>query len=232
MTQLSPQRATFPTLQDLRLHSRGKVRDTYELSQDTLLIVASDGVSIFDFVLNAHVPQKGEILTALTVYWTLTSLCDLPNHSKSDVRSIPYKTGDPVGVVAQTTFIQKEVASILDAIRARYPDTVYVPTLCEDILWRQEELEEKAPSFDGVIIIGATISANTTHLAKMAEELVEKGLVKRSFFIPNASEFSSDALAGLRRIFVTTGASAPPSAIRSVIEKFEQIGGIRHYASA
>ncbi len=50
---------------------RGKVRDTYTLDghPNTLLHVASDGVSIFDLVLNTLVPQKGEVLTALTVFW-------------------------------------------------------------------------------------------------------------------------------------------------------------------
>lgn len=50
---------------------QGKVRDTYTLPDhpDLLLVVASDRLSIYDFVLNCLVPQKGEVLTALTVFW-------------------------------------------------------------------------------------------------------------------------------------------------------------------
>ena len=49
----------------LPLISRGKVRDTYALPNPALLLsVATDRVSIFDFVLPAEVPQKGEVLAA------------------------------------------------------------------------------------------------------------------------------------------------------------------------
>lgn len=65
-------------VQGLPLVSRGKVRDTYLLehhphyaADDLLLVVASDRISIFDFVLNATVPRKGEVLTAMNVFWKL-----------------------------------------------------------------------------------------------------------------------------------------------------------------
>lgn len=61
-----------------RIH-QGKVRDTYELPghPDLLLVVATDRLSIFDFVLPCLVPKKGEVLTALTVFWLgLIEICD------------------------------------------------------------------------------------------------------------------------------------------------------------
>jgi phosphoribosylaminoimidazole-succinocarboxamide synthase len=49
---------------------QGKVRDTYALpDEDLMLVVATDRVSIFDFVLNCTIGAKGEILAALTVFW-------------------------------------------------------------------------------------------------------------------------------------------------------------------
>ncbi|MFH1968104.1 MAG: phosphoribosylaminoimidazolesuccinocarboxamide synthase [bacterium] len=68
MATLSPVRAGFPVL-GLDLLSRGKVRDTYELDHGCLLSSATDGISIFDFVLNALVPQKGIILNAMNHFW-------------------------------------------------------------------------------------------------------------------------------------------------------------------
>ncbi|MDD5726081.1 MAG: phosphoribosylaminoimidazolesuccinocarboxamide synthase [Patescibacteria group bacterium] len=55
----------------LELINRGKVRDTYALPghSDKMLVVASDRLSIFDFVLPALVPQKGAILTAMNIFW-------------------------------------------------------------------------------------------------------------------------------------------------------------------
>ncbi len=61
------------------LHS-GKVRDLYELPDGHLLMVASDRISIFDFVLDTTIPDKGEILTRMSLWW-FDQLADLlPNH--------------------------------------------------------------------------------------------------------------------------------------------------------
>lgn len=60
----------------------GKVRDLYasEDPGDTrILVVASDRVSAFDFVLSPGVPQKGELLTTLSMWW-FDKLADVPNH--------------------------------------------------------------------------------------------------------------------------------------------------------
>ena len=61
------------------LHS-GKVRDLYDLSDGHLLMVASDRISAFDFVLTPGIPDKGEILTRMSLWW-FDQLADLvPNH--------------------------------------------------------------------------------------------------------------------------------------------------------
>jgi phosphoribosylaminoimidazole-succinocarboxamide synthase len=53
---------------DLKLFRRGKVRDVYDLG-DKLLIVSCDRISCFDVVLPCGIPNKGEILTALSCFW-------------------------------------------------------------------------------------------------------------------------------------------------------------------
>ena len=58
--------ATFP---DLAHVYRGKVRDLYHLPDGRLLVVASDRISAFDHVLSTEIPDKGRILTAMTVWW-------------------------------------------------------------------------------------------------------------------------------------------------------------------
>jgi phosphoribosylaminoimidazole-succinocarboxamide synthase len=61
------------------LHS-GKVRDLYELSDGNLLMVASDRISAYDYVLKPGIPDKGEVLTRLSLWW-FDQLTDLvPNH--------------------------------------------------------------------------------------------------------------------------------------------------------
>src|SRR5438876_9059088 len=56
---------------------RGKVRDVYDLG-DTLVIVATDRISAFDWVLPTAIPDKGRVLTGLTRFW-LEHL-SVPNH--------------------------------------------------------------------------------------------------------------------------------------------------------
>lgn len=48
---------------------QGKVRDVYELDEDRLLFVTSDRISAYDVVLKSEIPEKGKILTALSLFW-------------------------------------------------------------------------------------------------------------------------------------------------------------------
>ena len=58
-----------PTIEGAtHLHS-GKVRDLYELPDGRLLMVASDRISAFDFILDTPIPDKGEILTRMSLWW-------------------------------------------------------------------------------------------------------------------------------------------------------------------
>lgn len=69
--------------------TQGKVRDIYDLG-DKLLLVASDRISAFDFVLDDAIPFKGEVLTKLSLFW-FNLLGDIvPNHLLStDVADLP-----------------------------------------------------------------------------------------------------------------------------------------------
>jgi phosphoribosylaminoimidazole-succinocarboxamide synthase len=58
----------------------GKVRDTYELGNGRLLMVASDRISAFDVILPATIPGKGEILTQLSLFWFEQTESLIPNH--------------------------------------------------------------------------------------------------------------------------------------------------------
>jgi len=63
----------------LKLRARGKVRDIYELG-DRLLIVATDRLSAFDVVLPTPIPDKGRVLTQLSLFWFETLADVIPNH--------------------------------------------------------------------------------------------------------------------------------------------------------
>lgn len=67
----------FPTL---TLHRRGKVRDVYEVDDRHLLIVATDRISAFDYVLASGIPDKGKVLTQLSAFWFDLLRDVVPNH--------------------------------------------------------------------------------------------------------------------------------------------------------
>jgi phosphoribosylaminoimidazole-succinocarboxamide synthase len=63
----------------LKLRARGKVRDIYELG-DQLVIVATDRLSAFDVVLPTPIPDKGRVLTQLSLFWFEKLASLVPNH--------------------------------------------------------------------------------------------------------------------------------------------------------
>jgi phosphoribosylaminoimidazole-succinocarboxamide synthase len=90
--------STSPVLETsfdgLKLHRRGKVRDVYEVTLDSgdtaLLMVATDRISAFDYVLGSGIPDKGKVLTQLSAFW-FERMGDLvPHHLLSiDVDDFP-----------------------------------------------------------------------------------------------------------------------------------------------
>jgi phosphoribosylaminoimidazole-succinocarboxamide synthase len=76
---MTPDVLTQSNLEDLRLVKRGKVRDVYEVD-DNLLIVASDRMSAFDVVMGDPIPDKGRILTAISLFWFRKLSSVIENH--------------------------------------------------------------------------------------------------------------------------------------------------------
>lgn len=76
-------------LRAYKLFARGKVRDVYE-DGDRLLIVATDRISAFDFILATGIPEKGRVLTQMTLFWLDALRGIVPNHFlTADVTSLP-----------------------------------------------------------------------------------------------------------------------------------------------
>jgi phosphoribosylaminoimidazole-succinocarboxamide synthase len=62
------------------MHSRGKVRDIYQVDPDRLLMVTTDRISAFDVVLPTPIPDKGRVLTGLSLFWFEQTRDLIPNH--------------------------------------------------------------------------------------------------------------------------------------------------------
>ncbi|MGI9586301.1 MAG: phosphoribosylaminoimidazolesuccinocarboxamide synthase, partial [Acidimicrobiia bacterium] len=71
----------------------GKVREIYKVDDERLLIVATDRISAFDVVLEEDIPQKGQVLTGVSLHWF--DLLDTPHHLISaDTSTMDFLTGD------------------------------------------------------------------------------------------------------------------------------------------
>lgn len=92
------------SLRSLPLIHRGKVRDNYAVGDDRILMVATDRLSAFDVVMNEPVPGKGEILTAMALFWFDKLAHVVPNHLTGE---------DPCSVVAADEVAQVRGRSML-----------------------------------------------------------------------------------------------------------------------
>ena len=88
---------------DLELHASGKVRDIYRIDNDHLLFIATDRISAFDYVLATGIPQKGRVLTQLSLFWFDFLKDIVPNHlATADVRQYPQGTAEVRESAART----------------------------------------------------------------------------------------------------------------------------------
>src|SRR6185503_143284 len=79
MTETAASTLLETKIPGLRLWRRGKVRDVYDLGE-RLLIIATDRISAFDVVLPTGIPEKGKVLTQLSLFWFQLLADVLPNH--------------------------------------------------------------------------------------------------------------------------------------------------------
>ena len=101
-------------LAGLNLRGRGKVRDIYDLG-DHLLIVATDRVSAFDWVLDTPIPYKGQVLTALSEFWFEKLEGLVPNHLVTcDVDKMPAEVRAHADVLRGRTMLCRK-ADAFDA---------------------------------------------------------------------------------------------------------------------
>ncbi|HEY4453274.1 MAG TPA: phosphoribosylaminoimidazolesuccinocarboxamide synthase [Pseudonocardiaceae bacterium] len=70
----------MPTLADYPLVATGKVRSLHDVDADHLLMVASDRMSAFDYILDSEIPDKGRVLTAMSVFFFELLADVVPNH--------------------------------------------------------------------------------------------------------------------------------------------------------
>jgi phosphoribosylaminoimidazole-succinocarboxamide synthase len=106
-------------LNGLPLHRQGKVRDIYEVG-DALLMVATDRISAFDYVLGSGIPDKGKVLTQLSNFWFERTGHIVPNHLlEVDVSRYPRELQPHADQLAGRSMLVRRTTPVLVECVAR-----------------------------------------------------------------------------------------------------------------
>jgi phosphoribosylaminoimidazole-succinocarboxamide synthase len=104
-----------------RLRARGKVRDVYEAGDDRLLLVATDRISAFDVVLPDPIPDKGRVLTALSLHWFERTEDLVPNHLLSaDPASFPEPFGAEPALAGRAALVRRADVIPIECVARGY----------------------------------------------------------------------------------------------------------------
>ena len=127
--------------------------------------------------------------------------------------------GEPVCLIAQTTFSEKLYDKIAAVLRERFPGIEVIQSICQATRQRQEEVVELAAEVDAMVVVGGLHSANTRRLAELA-----RSTGKPTFHVETAQDLDVGALSEFAVVGLTAGASTPNWVTRSVLQALEDIG--------
>ncbi|MDH5557092.1 MAG: 4-hydroxy-3-methylbut-2-enyl diphosphate reductase [Alphaproteobacteria bacterium] len=122
----------------------------------------------------------------------------------------------PLAYITQTTLSVDDTAEIVAALKQRFPD-IHGPgkeDICYATTNRQSAVKSMAPQCDALIVVG---SANSSNSRRLVEVAVSKGCAN-AFLLQNAAALDWTRLAGVSRLGITAGASAPEILVRELID--------------
>jgi phosphoribosylaminoimidazole-succinocarboxamide synthase len=112
---------THTRLNGITPHGQGKVRDIYEVD-DRLLMIATDRISAFDYVLASGIPDKGKVLTQLSAFWFERTRHIVPNHLiTTDVTAFPAEVrGDAAMLEGRSMLVRKATPVAIECVARGY----------------------------------------------------------------------------------------------------------------
>ena len=145
----------------------------------------------------------------------------------ADVATLKVADPDLLAYVTQTTLSVDDAATIVDALRARFPNILgpKKDDICYATQNRQDAVKFMTPLADVVFVVGSKNSSNSNRLREVAEL---RGVP--AYLIDNAAGIDAAWLEGKRRIGVTAGASAPEVLVTEVIARLKELskGSVRN----
>ena len=128
---------------------------------------------------------------------------------------------DKLAYVTQTTLSMDDTASIIDALRARFPEICGPKKndICYATQNRQDAVKQLAEQSDLVLVVGSPNSSNSNRLKEVAERLGTE-----AYLIDNEQQIDRQWLSNKKTIGITAGASAPEVLVRNVITRLQEWG--------
>lgn len=134
-----------------------------------------------------------------------------------DVKTVTLALDAPVAVTTQTTLSLWDTATVIAAVRNRFPEAEIFSEICRATQERQEAAVRAAKDADLMIVVGDPTSNNTTRLV----DVVEKIAHRPAYRVEAAGDIDHAWLRGVRRVAVTAGSSTPTERTREVIRFLE-----------
>ncbi len=137
------------------------------------------------------------------------------------VASLAVRDPSALSYVTQTTLSVDDTATIIDALRVRFP-AISGPRkddICYATQNRQDAVKQLALECDLVLVVGSPNSSNSNRLAELAQRIGAS-----AHLIDSADDIEPGWLAGRRAVGVTAGASAPEVLVQSVIARLQNLG--------
>jgi 4-hydroxy-3-methylbut-2-enyl diphosphate reductase len=142
---------------------------------------------------------------------------------EADVERVQPSQTELLAVVTQTTLSVDDAASIMAAIKKRFPN-VREPKqqdICYATQNRQDAVKILSRQVDVVIVVGSPTSSNSNRLAELSQRLGTP-----AYMVDDPSELQAAWLAGHARVGITAGASAPEILVQGVIDKLRALGAV------
>ena len=136
-----------------------------------------------------------------------------------DAKKFQPQNPDQLGYVTQTTLSVDDTADIIATLGQRFPNMTAPSTesICYATTNRQDVVKITAPLCDAFFIVGAPNSSNSRRLVEVAK----RSGCEKAWLVQNAGEIDWDALAGVKSIGLSAGASAPEILVNEIIETFK-----------
>ncbi len=142
---------------------------------------------------------------------------------EDDVLRVQPAQTSKLAVVTQTTLSVDDAASIMAAVKAKFPQ-VREPKqqdICYATQNRQDAVKILSPQVDVVIVVGSPTSSNSNRLREVAKKLGTD-----AYMVDDASELKAEWFEGKSRVGLTAGASAPEILVQQVIERIKALGAV------